>query len=284
MSPTETRNPILTPVILLVIASVLSAQRTVSDEAVNYYKSNCASCHTIGGGALVGPDLRGLSERKDRAWLIRFMRNPKRVIDSGDAYALKLLKESNGQIMPALPGLTNDMAGKILDLIEVESEAPKGKSRFAGIAIPDRPLTAADVEIGRDLFLGRRAFENGAPACIACHTASDLTGLGGGTLGPDLTAAYARLEGRKALGAWLSFPPTPVMQPVFKDHLLDGEEVLQVVAYLKSVAETGEAESEDMTVAFILCGIGGAAVLLVICDFAWHRRYRAVRRPLVHKD
>ncbi|MAG56063.1 MAG: hypothetical protein CMJ83_07215 [Planctomycetes bacterium] len=261
-----------------------SAQRTVSDEAVSYYKANCISCHTVGGGSLVGPDLRDVSKRKDRAWLIRFIRNPKRMIDAGDPYALKLLKESKGQIMTTIPGLSAAMAGKILDMIEVESELPKGKSRFAGLSIPDRPLTPEDITAGRDLFLGRTAFTRGGPACVACHTASDLTGLGGGTLGPDLTAAFARLEGRKALGAWLSAPPSLVMQPVFKDHGLEGEEILQVVAYLKNVAESGDAKAEDMTLAFLLCGVGGAAVFLVICDFAWRRRYRSVRRPLVNKS
>lgn len=269
---------------LLFFAIPASGQRTVSDEAVNYFKVNCVSCHTIGGGALVGPDLYEVEKRKDRAWLVRFMRDPKKVIDSGDPYALKILKESKGQIMTKIPGFTASMAEKILDVIAVESELEKGKSRFAGVSIPDRPFTPDDIVGGRELFLGQRAFENGAPACVACHTATDLAGLGGGTLGPDLTSSFARLEGRKALGAWLSAPPSLVMQPVFKDHRLEGEEILQVVAYLKSVAESGEAESEDMTLAFLLCGIGGAAALLVICDFAWRRRYRAVRRPLVNKD
>ena len=88
----------------------------------------------------------------------------------------------------------------------------------------------------------------------------------------------------KALSAWLSSPPSLVMQPVYRDHELAGEEILQVVAYLKSVAESGAEESEPMTLHFLLCGIGGAALLLVLCDFTWRRRYRAVRRPMVSKD
>jgi len=276
-------HPAIVAVLLLVAASA-HGQRTVSDEAVAYYQVNCVSCHTIGGGDLVGPDLYQVEKRKDRAWLVRFMLNPKKVIDSGDPYALKILKESKNQIMTTIPGFTADMAKKILDVIAVESELEKGASRFAGVSIPDRPFTPEDVAVGRELFLGQRGFESRAPACIACHTATGLTGLGGGTLGPDLTTAFARLEGRTALGAWLSAPPTPVMQPVFKDHRLKGEEILQVVAYLKAVAESGEAEAEDMTLAFLLFSIGAAAALLVVCDFVWRRRYRAVRRPMVNED
>src|SRR4051794_22190846 len=33
------------------------------------FTNHCAACHTIGGGDRVGPDLRGVSERRDHAWL-----------------------------------------------------------------------------------------------------------------------------------------------------------------------------------------------------------------------
>ena len=44
------------------------------------YKKICAPCHTIGVGDKVGPDLRGVTERRDRAWLASYLRNP-----NGDA-------------------------------------------------------------------------------------------------------------------------------------------------------------------------------------------------------
>jgi hypothetical protein len=55
----------------------------------------CAACHTIGGGKLIGPDLKGITERLDRDWLKRFINNSTEVINSGDEYAVKLFEEYN---------------------------------------------------------------------------------------------------------------------------------------------------------------------------------------------
>ena len=40
------------------------------------YKKMCTGCHTIGVGDKVGPDLRGVTERRDRAWLVSYLRDP----------------------------------------------------------------------------------------------------------------------------------------------------------------------------------------------------------------
>jgi hypothetical protein len=74
------------------------------------------------------------------------------------------------------------------------------------------------------------------------------------------------------------------MQPVFRNKPLNEEEILALVAYLRSTAESGGRESSGLSLDFLLSGIGGAAVLMVLLDFSWRRRYRAVRRPLVSKD
>lgn len=256
-----------------------AASQTVSEETTLFFERNCQSCHTIGGGRLAGPDLKGVLTRRDREWLGRFLLDPKGMIDSGDAYAQTLLQEARGVYMPTLPGMNRELAGKLLDLIEVESALEK--SRFAGLQISDRPLTDADVLRGEQLFLGLRPFESGAPACVACHTTGGTGGLGGGRLGPDLTEAYARLEGRKALSAWLSAPPSLTMQPVFRKTPLQGEEVLALVAHLKREAERGAGSVGPAPVLFTVAGIGLAAALLVLLDYLWRSRYRAVRRPLV---
>jgi mono/diheme cytochrome c family protein len=185
---------------LLVALSATSATaQAPSEEATEYFARNCASCHTVGGGRLAGPDLKGATERKDAAWLSGFIVDPKGVVDSGDPYARKLLEEARGVLMPASPGMTRALADKLVALIAYESKLEK--SRFAGSVVSDRPLTPADAARGRALFVGDEPFASGAPACNSCHTTVGLHGLMGGRLGPDLSAAYARLDGRKALSA-----------------------------------------------------------------------------------
>ncbi len=269
------------PLLFAILAAPASAQIS-SEETIGFFRQNCASCHTIGGGRLAGPDLKDVSKRRERDWLLRYVLDPKAVIDSGDSYAQNLLKEARGVVMPTMPTLTRDRAAKLLDLNEAESKLEK--SQFAGTIVSDRPLTAADVELGGALFRGTRRFLKGAPACITCHSTREIGGLGGGLLGPDLTEAYSRLEGRKAIAAWLAAPPSLTMQPVFRDKPLEPDEVLAVVAYLKDVAERGVPAAAPPTLAFVLSGFSGAAAVLVLFDYLWRRRFRDVRRSLVEQS
>lgn len=273
---------LILPALLAVTPNVVRAQDPPSEETIEFFRLNCMSCHTIGGGRLTGPDLKGVTERADEAWLVDFLLDPKGVIDSGDPYAVELLREARGVYMTQVPGLDRTKAEKLIKLIVAESA--KERSDFAGLQISDRPLTEVDVALGREFFLGATGTANGAPACISCHTVSGIGGLGGGRLGPDLTDAYDRLEGRKALSAWLGSPPSLVMQPVFKGHALEGEEILALVAYLKDVAENHEGEASASTLEFVLLGFGGSVFLLLLFDFLWRKRYRATRRPLLRKS
>lgn len=278
MNTNKTRSLVLLAALSAGATNIASAQDAPSEETIAFFEQNCMSCHTIGGGRLTGPDLKGATERADADWLASFIIDPKRVIDSGDAYAAELLREARGVVMTKVPGIDKTLASKLVRLIETESA--KEESRFAGVQISDRPLTDADIERGERLFRGAEALEAGGPSCIACHTVSGLGGLGGGRLGPDLTSAYARLEGRTALAAWLSSPPSLAMQPLFRGRALDGEEVLALVAYLKDAAESGAGEAPAQTLEFLLSGFAGAIFLLLLFDFLWRKRYRATRRPL----
>ncbi len=251
----------------------------VAQEAADFFRQNCISCHTIGGGRLTGPDLKNVTQRKDRAWLAQFLPNPQGMIDKGDPYALKLQQEARGVVMPVIAGLDKARVEALLNLIEAEAKLPK--SQFAGLQISDRPFTAADVEQGRLLFTGERRLAGGGPPCISCHTVKNVATLGGGRLGPDLTKVYERLEGRKNLASWLFAPATPTMQPTFRNNALKPEEILPLIAYFEASAKTGGQDDAVGLLTFFLIGLGGAALGLVIFDSAWKGRFRAVRRPLI---
>jgi len=251
-----------------------------AEDTIEFFAQECASCHTIGGGVLTGPDLKNVSQIDERDWLIRFIKDPEGMIESGDPRAVELFQEAGGRtVMTTIVGMDDELAGKLIDLIDYESTLEK--SRFIGLQLSDRALTEKDIADGREYFLGTKSFAEGAPACVSCHTVEGLAGFGGGRLGPDLTAAFARLEGRKVLGAWLSAPPVLPMRPVFKNKNLESEEILALLAFLKDAAESGEQEAESSTLEFVLAGIGLAALLLIIADLIWRGRFRAVRRPLV---
>ncbi len=270
------------PTLVLLAASisgVLSAQgKPPSEETIEFFRQNCSSCHTIGGGRLAGPDLKDVTKRQKREWLRKFIQDPRGTIDGGDPYAQKLFKAAAGVYMQQVPGINDARADKLLDLIEAESVA--AKPLFAGSATSDRPLTDADIQRGRGLFTGSLSLAGGGPPCISCHTVHELSGFGGGRLGPDLTNAYARLDGRKVLAAWLAAPPSDVMRPIYKKHRIEAEERLALVAFLKKNSEAGEEASVPL-LEFVLAGFGVAALILVLFDFLWRTRYRGVRRSMV---
>ncbi len=256
------------------IGSPLAAQ-----EAADFFRQNCTSCHTIGGGRLTGPDLKGVLARKDREWLVRFIQNPQAMMDQGDQYALQLRQEARGVVMPTLNGMNSARAESLLTLIEAESKTRQ--SQFAGMQISDRPFTGADIEQGLRLFTGIKRLGNSGPSCISCHTARDLGGLHGGRLGPDLTLVFERLQGRKNLAAWLTAPATPTMSSVFKRQVLKAEEILPLIAYLEDETRKGGVDASSAQLVFFLIGLGGAAIALVLFNQAWKRRFRSVRRALV---
>jgi mono/diheme cytochrome c family protein len=250
-------------------------------DAASYFKQNCAACHTIGGGKLLGPDLKGVTQAKDHEWLEKWLQNPQAVIDSGDAYALKLKDEYGGIVMPATPGMTPQMAESLLKFIAEKS----GEKYEAAQASPAQtePFTEKQVAEGKALFLGARQLQEGGASCVSCHAVKGVgSALGGGQLGPDLTQVYKRLNGRKGLEAWLSSPASATMKPIFTKHPLKPDEISALTAFFDQTSkETGVEPAGIYRLLFIMLGLVGAALGLVILGLIWKRRIRGVRRALV---
>jgi mono/diheme cytochrome c family protein len=256
-----------------------SAPIALAQDPAQFFRQNCASCHTVGGGRITGPDLEGVTARKDRQWLVRFILNPKAVIDSGDPYAKQLLDEARGVIMPSLPGMNPALAEALLDLIEAESKLEH--SQFAGLQLSDRPFGPADVQRGHDLFTGEQRLATGGPPCLSCHSVGGVGALGGGKLGPDLTLVYERLNGRRGLGTWLAGPATPTMQTVFRDTPLAPGELDPLLAFFEDAARRRTEADPVAPLTFFLLGLGGAIVGAFAFDLAWLHRFRSVRARLV---
>lgn len=250
-----------------------------AQDATAFFRQNCASCHTIGGGRLVGPDLKNVTQRQEEAWLVDFIVNPQGLLAADDPYALQLKQEAGGAVMPRISTMTPELARRLLDLIQEESQL--AESQFKGIDIGDEPFTAADIALGRSYFTGARRLEKGGPSCLSCHTSGGLGGLGGGRLGPDLTQAYERLQGRKNLVAWLQAPATETMRPIYINAPMTQEEIVSLVAYLEDEALHGRPDSGHGQLSFLLLGLGGCVAGFVVADVVWRRRFRGVRRALV---
>lgn len=256
-----------------------------SQETAEFFRQNCVSCHTIGGGRLAGPDLKDVTQRKDREWLKSYILNPQAKIDAGDPYVLQLLEEARGVVMPTIAALTPERVDYLLELIEAESALEE--SQFKGLQLSNEPFTQVDVERGFAIFTGRRNLKNGGPACYACHSIPGIGGLGGGRLAlenADLTRVYERLAGRTVLSTWLVVPATPMMQAMYRDAPIDSGEIHALVALFEDRARQGETGPSSVQLSFALLGVGGAALALALFDVIWTGRFLAVRRPLVDSE
>lgn len=247
-----------------------------TDPTVDLFVRKCGSCHTVGNGKRVGPDLQGALDRRDRAWLERFVKAPSTMLDS-DPIARQLVTEFAGVRMPDL-GLSDSEVSSLSDLIARCSKEP---CDLVGKFTPIATATAVDMARGRDLFLGQEALKSGAVQCLSCHTVLGAGGgISGGLLAKDLTNVFGRL-GDQGLDAALNNPAFPVMNQIFTEHPLQPDEVFALRAFLYD-ANRKEPAAEEV-VSLLLVALVGTGLALIALNAAWARRLRGVRRPLVHR-
>jgi cytochrome c2 len=103
------------------------------------FRKLCAPCHTIGEGVRVGPDLKGVTERRDEAWLSDFMRDPLRMMRKKDPTALALAAQFPAVHMPRL-GLTATDAQDMIAYFKSETARLEAATpRTAAVDPKDQP-------------------------------------------------------------------------------------------------------------------------------------------------
>lgn len=87
-------------------------------DGAKLFRQNCAACHTVGKGKLVGPDLMGATEKHDRDWLFAWTRDAGKMIEEGDSVAVALFREWDDILQPPMNHLTDEELEAIFDLLE----------------------------------------------------------------------------------------------------------------------------------------------------------------------
>ncbi len=93
------------------------------------FRSLCAACHTIGKGKLVGPDLAGVTSRREESWLHRQIKEPDTLIAENDPIALQLFQEADNVPMPPLDLSDEEVVAVIAYLKSTEQQAAVATSR-----------------------------------------------------------------------------------------------------------------------------------------------------------
>lgn len=99
------------------------------------FRNRCAACHTIGKGDLMGSDLKGVTARRERAWLARFIAAPDQMRASKDPIAVELFAKYNEMPMPNL-GLTKTEVADLISYLEARTIAIEGKEKESPLADP----------------------------------------------------------------------------------------------------------------------------------------------------
>lgn len=96
------------------------------------FRTRCAACHSLGpedgqgiGMRAVGPDLLGVTGRRQRAWLSRWIREPDRMLAERDAQAVALFQQYDRVAMPNLR-LNEENVDALLEYLEQESARQQG--------------------------------------------------------------------------------------------------------------------------------------------------------------
>ncbi len=80
------------------------------------FNKSCAGCHTIGEKVL-GPDLTGVTSRREAGWLVRQIKEPEKLIAEKDPIAMQLLEEFNNLSMPAM-GLSDAQVSAVISYLQ----------------------------------------------------------------------------------------------------------------------------------------------------------------------
>ncbi len=210
----------------LLSAGVASADTA---EAKKIFTTRCMACHTFGKGVKVGPDLKGVTERRQRAWIIKFVQSSSTMVGS-DAIAVQLFDQFKQQRMPDWTDLSEPQINGIMDFLAASGpDQQDPDARSAELA------TAAEIETGRQLFHGAHPLSRGGLACASCHSIRDEAGASGGVFASDLTSVYSQYQDI-AMTVFLKRPCFLRLPESKAPAYLAPEESFALKAYLRSCA------------------------------------------------
>lgn len=107
--------------------SYAEARPLVLDQGEYFFHSQCSVCHTVGQGDKMGPDLLGVTARRDRAWLTRYIMAPDKLLAERDPIALALFEKYQYTRMPNLRLSPGEVAA-VLSYVDARSNLSADKT------------------------------------------------------------------------------------------------------------------------------------------------------------
>ncbi|MGS2762368.1 c-type cytochrome [Sinomicrobium sp. M5D2P9] len=135
--------------ILLAFSTTLFGQEGDPDRGKQLFNSNCAACHKL-DQKMTGPALAGITDKRDRDWLHKWIKNNVALRKSGDAEAIAIYEEFNGAAMNIFPQLSE----QDIDDILAYTENPPVSAVAGGAAGAGQAVAADSSGIPNEVVLG----------------------------------------------------------------------------------------------------------------------------------
>ena len=194
-------------------------------------KLNCVGCHRLEGitrPAMLGPDLTYIGTKTSRAWLFKWLKEPRTVTDSNGNITVNGVETEEEPRMPQFR-LTEPevraLSAYLSSLGSGQPEPAKIDPRVVA-ALEKKPDTVDQGEVRfRQMF------------CTTCHsvavTRAGETKLIGGEIGPELTKVGSKVN-PDWLVAWLRNPQAYLPHSEMPRYGWSDEDLFKVTRYIRS--------------------------------------------------
>lgn len=117
------------PTAKLTLPSYAGAPRLANlSRGADLYQSRCDGCHSLGTDDGLGPGLAGVTGKRDRAWLKRWLKAPDRMLADKDPVAMRLFVEYNRVPMPNLRLDDSDVEALITYMADADAARRVGNA------------------------------------------------------------------------------------------------------------------------------------------------------------
>ena len=238
---------------------LLLAFSLFGQDGKDIFNRECMACHTIGEGKKVGPDLKGVTKKRDINWLSKFINKSSDLIASGDPEATKIFTEFNNIPMPPHEFTKAEIIALVnyIDNPNPTTETAKNAS----------PLFTPNPEIGKALFTGKLRMEHNGPSCISCHNVKYDEVSAGGNFAKDLSYSYTE----EIVDSMIS--TLPAMRCSFRNHEVTFTEKSHLESFLKTVKENQCYVYSNQSDSFLLLwGTIASMIILLLRKIFWKQK------------
>lgn len=261
---------LLTPGVLQALPEKSVTGMEVNVETIkkggDLFQANCAACHAL-NQKLVGPALKGVAERRNHAWLLKWIRNNEALRKSGDADAIAIYNEYNGAVMNAFENLSDEEINSIIMWVEAEGKTSDEPAAAAGdgAAAPEEvdPSLVKQVNWGLLLIVVLIAF--------VILTVIKILDLVSKLTGREIIN-WNRMNGSLMILFLIIGMTAAIWETVVHGRLLLPE----------SASEHGHALDQMMNITLIITGIVFVITQILLFYFAWRYQQRKGQKALFY--